>query len=90
MTYLETQVLEQLRTLPADKQHEVLEFVEFLVARTKKQLSSGASSLIPDAPPTLAMQTDQFSTAQRLRESIQVQGQSLSASIIQQRTEARY
>ncbi|QQE66705.1 hypothetical protein GFS31_34050 [Leptolyngbya sp. BL0902] len=34
MTQLETQLLEKLRTLPTDKQHEVLDFVEFLIART--------------------------------------------------------
>ncbi|TVQ14470.1 MAG: DUF2281 domain-containing protein [Leptolyngbya sp. DLM2.Bin27] len=33
MTHLETQLLEKLRTLPADKQHEVLDFVEFLMTR---------------------------------------------------------
>ena len=34
MTHLETQVLEKLRTLPADKQGEVLDFVEFLIAKS--------------------------------------------------------
>ncbi len=33
MTHLETQLLEKLRTLPTDKQHEVLDFVEFLISR---------------------------------------------------------
>lgn len=34
MTHLETQLLEKLRVLPADKQHEVLDFVEFLLTKT--------------------------------------------------------
>lgn len=34
MTHLETQLLEKLRTLPTNKQHEVLDFVEFLITKT--------------------------------------------------------
>lgn len=34
MTHLETQLLEKLRVLSVDKQHEVLDFVEFLITRT--------------------------------------------------------
>jgi len=86
MSHLETQVLEQLRTLPADKQHEVLDFVEFLVARAKQQPPAMADSFVPTQP----MQTDPFAVAQHLRESIEVQGQPLSSSIVQRRTEARY
>lgn len=44
MTHLETQLLEKLRTLPTDKQHEVLDFVEFLMARVNPPSSTQSSS----------------------------------------------
>lgn len=43
MTHLETQLLEKLRTLPTDKQHEVLDFVEFLVAKIPGSTTNSAS-----------------------------------------------
>lgn len=43
MTHLETQLLEKLRTLPTDKQKEVLDFVEFLIARVNTPSSTQAS-----------------------------------------------
>jgi hypothetical protein len=45
MTHLETQLLEKLRTLPTDKQHEVLDFVEFLIAKTPTNPVNPPSSL---------------------------------------------
>lgn len=90
MSHLEAQVLEQLRTLPADKQHEVLDFVEFLVARAKQQLPEADAPFAPTPSSTQSMQSDPFVATQRLRESIQVQGEPLSTSVIQQRHEARY
>lgn len=42
MTHLETQLLEKLRTLPLEKQHEVLDFVEFLMARVNTPSSTQA------------------------------------------------
>lgn len=90
MSHLETQVLEQLRTLPTDKQHQVLVFVEFLVAQAKQQLPAQGAPFAPTPLSTQSMQSDPFVATQRLRESIQVQGEPLSASIIQQRHEARY
>ena len=81
MTQLETQVLESLRALSVDQQREVLDFVEFLLARAKRH------------GPDLEQQTvqpDPFAAAQQLRSSLQVQGDPLSVSVIHQRSEARY
>jgi hypothetical protein len=44
MTHLETQLLEKLRTLPTDKQHEVLDFIEFLIAKTPASPSTPTST----------------------------------------------
>jgi hypothetical protein len=55
MTYIETQLLEKLRTLPADKQHEVLDFVEFLITKTPTS-SVKLSNLVPDVSFTQAAQ----------------------------------
>ena len=40
MTQLETQLLEKLRILPVEKQHEVMDFVELLVTNTDNHLAN--------------------------------------------------
>ena len=46
MTQLEQQVMESLRTLPFEKQQEVLDFVEFLKARFDSSPVRGNESLL--------------------------------------------
>lgn len=104
MTILESQLLERLRTLSNEKQQEVLDFIEFLIARSASQQAAspahqpGSGSFAQAAQEYMGLgegaedlsTVSPFTSAQRLRDSVHVEGEALSATVVSQRTEERY
>ena len=104
MTVLESQLLERLRTLSNEKQQEVLDFIEFLIARAaSQQVASSDHEPVSESFAQAAQEyiglgegledlatANPFTSAQRLRDSVHVEGEALSATVVSQRTEERY
>lgn len=104
MTILESQLLERLRTLSNEKQQEVLDFIEFLIAKAASQQAVstthqlGSESFAQTAQPYIGMgegpenlsTVSPFTSAQQLRDSVHVEGEALSTTVVNQRNEERY